>query len=525
VRIKENVLLLLILLVGLFLRLYSLSNYPVSMSWDEVAIGYNAFSIAEKGIDEYGNKYPILFRSFDDFKLPGYIYTTSVLIKAIGFSDFAVRLPSAIFGSFLILVIYFLFKELFNKKVGLIGAGIIAISPWAIQFSRGAFEANLGLFVAVLGITLLIYGLRNKFIAFISLPVLFSSIYFYYSQRKILSNIKNYIAGAIIGLVLVLPMIVQILSPQGFKRVNEVSILSDPALSLNYILARELNSDKFYDFIINRRTPYIFEVAHNYFEHFSPGFLFFGDDPNLRHRPGQHGLLYLIELPLLLIGLLALWGLKDKDKKLFIILWILIAPLTSALSKEAPHGLRSLLLLPPLIVLVSLGFSRIQDYKKLSIGLMIIYLGLFINYLISYYMVYPISSYAWAYGYEDLYKKVFSLEDKYEKIIITGDYWKPRIFYQYYKKGHPQKIENSSGFEKLGKYYFASTDWDKGLKLGSRDIGSIANENTLVIVSEKEFEFIKKDEKFKRIDEIKDYSGRQTVFILGEWITENTVRD
>ena len=65
---------IVILLIAAFLRFYKLDSYPVSISWDEAAIGYNAYSIAQTGKDEYGQKFPVLFRSFNDYKLPGYIY-------------------------------------------------------------------------------------------------------------------------------------------------------------------------------------------------------------------------------------------------------------------------------------------------------------------------------------------------------------------------------------------------------------------------------------------------------------------
>ncbi len=116
-RIKVNYALVIIFILALFLRVVKLDFYPASLSWDEVAIGYNAFTISQKGIDEYGTSYPLLFRSFEDFKLPGYIYTDSIFIKLLGFSDFTTRLPSAVFGSLLVIVVYFLFRQKLIQKI------------------------------------------------------------------------------------------------------------------------------------------------------------------------------------------------------------------------------------------------------------------------------------------------------------------------------------------------------------------------------------------------------------------------
>src|SRR3990167_7573491 len=97
---KKNKLIILtaIILLAAILRLYELDSYPVSLSWDEVAIGYNAYSIAQTGADEYSIKWPILFKSFNDYKLPGYIYLDSIFVKFLGLSGFTVRLPSALLG-------------------------------------------------------------------------------------------------------------------------------------------------------------------------------------------------------------------------------------------------------------------------------------------------------------------------------------------------------------------------------------------------------------------------------------------
>ena len=73
----------LIFLLGFFIRFYHLSSVPNGLYNDETAIGYNAFSILQTGKDEYGTPMPVYFRSFDDYKLPVYIYSTALSIKAL----------------------------------------------------------------------------------------------------------------------------------------------------------------------------------------------------------------------------------------------------------------------------------------------------------------------------------------------------------------------------------------------------------------------------------------------------------
>ena len=78
---------LIIILAG-FLRFYKLDQIPASLNWDEIAAGYNAYTIANWGADEYGNRFPIVFTSFGDDKHPVHIYLTAIVVKIFGLSDF-----------------------------------------------------------------------------------------------------------------------------------------------------------------------------------------------------------------------------------------------------------------------------------------------------------------------------------------------------------------------------------------------------------------------------------------------------
>ena len=98
----------LIILISIFLRFYKLGVNPPSLTWDEASLGYNAYSILKTGADEYGNKFPISIRSFDDYKPPLYVYLAVPSIGIFGLNEFAVRLPSAIIGILSVIAIYFI---------------------------------------------------------------------------------------------------------------------------------------------------------------------------------------------------------------------------------------------------------------------------------------------------------------------------------------------------------------------------------------------------------------------------------
>src|SRR3989344_1420628 len=101
-----------IILLATLLRFYQLGINPPSLDWDEASIGYNAYSILKTGADEYGNRLPLSFRSFDDYKPPVYIYLTVISVALFGLTEFAARFPTAVIGVLAVIVVYCLVQEL-----------------------------------------------------------------------------------------------------------------------------------------------------------------------------------------------------------------------------------------------------------------------------------------------------------------------------------------------------------------------------------------------------------------------------
>src|SRR3989338_7329776 len=109
----KKYLLIAILILAAVLRLYKISSFPAGLNADEAALGYNAYSLLLTGKDEHGHSWPVNLESFGDFKPAGYAYLLIPFIKVFGLTEFAVRLPSAIFGILAVLFIYLLSRDLF----------------------------------------------------------------------------------------------------------------------------------------------------------------------------------------------------------------------------------------------------------------------------------------------------------------------------------------------------------------------------------------------------------------------------
>src|SRR3989338_9030786 len=113
---RINWVLLWIVLLGFFLRTWKLGSNPPGFYWDEVSLGWNAYSVLKTGFDEHGRFLPIdTFFAFGDYKPPLYIYAAVPSIWLFGLNEFAVRAPSAVAGTLLIVVTYFLAKTFSDR--------------------------------------------------------------------------------------------------------------------------------------------------------------------------------------------------------------------------------------------------------------------------------------------------------------------------------------------------------------------------------------------------------------------------
>jgi len=150
---KNNLYLIVILLIASFFRLYQLSSVPASLFGDEVDVGYQAYSILTTGRDYSSNFMPLHFHSLAEWRTPLYLYSAVPTVAIFGISPLGVRLPAVIFGILSIWGFYLLFRILTNnEKLAIIGSFLLSVNPWHLQYSRAGFEVTMLL-------TFLIFGL------------------------------------------------------------------------------------------------------------------------------------------------------------------------------------------------------------------------------------------------------------------------------------------------------------------------------------------------------------------------------
>lgn len=496
----KSSLLILVVLIAAVLRFYQLADIPPALTWDEVAWGYNSYSLGIDGKDEFGVFLPYKFiESFGDFKPPLYAYIGIIPIKIWGLTEFAVRFPSVFFGVLTVLLTYFLTKEIFyssknREHYSIFASFLLAISPWHINLSRGAFEANVSQFFIVFGIYLFLLALRkNMWLLSLSAVSFVLSFYTFNTARVFVPMIvivlgfvfvkklwrykKQTVFAGIVGFLLLFPIIGFLFSPQASLRFREVNIFTDSSIIERANQEIENDSSTMLSKVLhNRRIKYAVSFLSHYFDHFTPTFLFIKGDGNPKFSTRDVGQLYVWSIPFLIIGALLLFR-KREGKWWIVPTWLLVGIIPAATARETPHALRIETTLPMFQIIIAYGFvnsmifikERIRKmavFKIVAAGALILLLANLSYYLYGYYVHYSREySREWQYGYKQAIEYAVENEDNYDQIYITDKLGRPYIYYLFYGNVLPDDFRVDSSVQRdvfgfvnvlrVGKYSFA----------------------------------------------------------------------
>jgi len=380
-------LLFLILIIAGFLRLYNLTpqinGLPPGLYPDEAIDGTNALEGFKVFYPENNGREGLFIdiqRVFLMVLMP---------LNNNNPEPWMLRIVSAFFGIFTVLGVYFLAKELFNKKIALLSAFLLATSFWHINFSRISFRAIMAPFFMVWAVYFLLKALNSEkyklnsiiggislglgfhsYIAFRVMPLLIIIVWiFYWIKNKDKNFRKKIIISAVFftisALIVFAPLGIYFLKNPAdfFGRTGQVSITNSPAplqnLGVNIL-----------------KTATMFN---------------FSGDSNWRHNYAGSpelfwpvGILFLIGVFLSVKSLIQKSKIKNKNDNVklkidspqtnteilhfdfyILISWLIIAALPVVISNEGiPHALRSLLMIPPAIILAAFGGIYIYELVK-----------------------------------------------------------------------------------------------------------------------------------------------------------------
>ncbi|MCL4359713.1 glycosyltransferase family 39 protein [Patescibacteria group bacterium] len=480
--VRTWILLTGIVAIGFFLRVWHVDTNPPSLSWDEVSIGYNAYSILKTGKDEHGRFLPVdTFIAYGDYKPPLAIYATVPFVAFLGLTELAVRLPSAVAGTLTILALFALGRELFGRKsnIPLPAALVFALSPWSIQLSRAGFEANIATGLMVLGAYLVLLARRHPqvllacWIPFVMGVYTFNSArYFgpflalglFVSVRRDIMGHKKFLAsGVLIGILLLLPIIPHLLSRQARLRFNEVNIFTDASIVATANMRSAVDGNTWWAKLVhNRRIGYTRSFLEHFFDNLEPRFLFITGDGNPKFSIQDIGELYLVDLPFLLLGVYWIMG-RTPGAGWFLLWWLVMAIVPAATARETPHALRIEDGLPVFLLVIAAGLSRfLEGMRKARFGsilvalVLFLYLGNIAYYLHNYYIHYPWEySGEWQYGYKQALADANKTGNTYSSIVLTESIGRAYMYTLFYERYNPMAflVSKHAYFDAAGFYH------------------------------------------------------------------------
>jgi 4-amino-4-deoxy-L-arabinose transferase-like glycosyltransferase len=342
--------LLAISLLVVVVYFYEVPKNPAGFFVDEASISYNAHTIAQSGTDEDGNRFPLYFRAFGEYKSPVYIYVLSAVFWFTGPSVLVARMLSAVAGLAAAVLFGILAAQMARRRsVGLMVFLIAALTPWLFEISRLVFEVALLPTILALFLLLLQHAAKRAQWSWSSaagLGVLLGLMAYTYSVGRLLALLfalglaffltrqrwrKVVLTWIVFGLTLL---------PLGVFTLRHPGALSERFKFVTFVKPADT------------RSQIALRFVQNYAENFSPRrWLAYGDPEPRHHLPGMGSLL---------IGVVALAGLglvviltryrRDAWWR-FIVYGLFVSPIPAALTLDYFHTLRLIALPCFLLVL------------------------------------------------------------------------------------------------------------------------------------------------------------------------------
>src|SRR5215210_1712819 len=351
-----SVLIAVIALAAVWLHFFQIASLPRGFYVDESSIGYNAHLIATSGVDEHGERWPLFFKAFGEYKNPLYIYLTALGYKLFGYSPWSTRATSALCWLLGTLCIMLLGRRMFSDvRTQLYLLLCASFTPWLFSLSRVSLEviilypllalhlwavyrayedgSRAWAILAGFSVGLTVYAYSTfRLLALLHI----AAVLLCYAGRRHWRLHAPFLAGAAIAASAYVVYVLNSLSTLA-ARFNAITYLNNPSLS---------------------RLAKLMMFLDRYSGYLSPRFLLQDGDPNPRHHSGYGGELLVVTAFLLLLGIAAKLGTGELWKRPFIrfvLAGVLIAPIAAASTLDFHHSLRAFSMVVFVILLSAVG--------------------------------------------------------------------------------------------------------------------------------------------------------------------------
>lgn len=353
----QRVLVLFIICLGMFLRVYRLPEFPAGTWYDEATAGLEAQRILSE--PDYRPLYVSALMGPEH-----YVYLVSFLFMLLPKITFVVRLATVITGVLSVPAAYLAGSQLFGRGPALALAFLIAVSRWSVNFSRiGMFNILMTLFV-FLAIGLLFKALRRGRLTDYLWAGLFLGfgLNTYYAFQLFLAVVSVFLLYLLIsnwpliltqwkGLVVLAMGVLLFLAP----------LATFAFARLDRYLERTRTVSIFEEYQENEVWGKVGENAVTHLLMYNVR-----GDPNGRHNLPGEPMLAPVAGGLLVLGLGLSLGRIWRPRFLLLILWFfgLLAGGVFSLSFEAPQSLRAIGTLPVVYLLVLLPLALLWQYWR-----------------------------------------------------------------------------------------------------------------------------------------------------------------
>jgi 4-amino-4-deoxy-L-arabinose transferase-like glycosyltransferase len=471
---KRNLTFLLLIIILFFaavLRLYALGEVPTGLHADEASQAYNAFSLLKTGKDMYGKSFPILFRANGSYQPPVYTYLTTIPVLLFGNTVFSARFISAVSGIFLVFLTFIFVRSIGfgteedRNKQALLSALVIAITPWAIHFSRLSVEGNLAVSFFAGSIVLFALSLKknNFFIPACFLlglsthvyyservtAVLFLPVFVFVFRKEFSKSWKKVVLGLLIFAIVLLPHLFILRTGALTKRLSQVSYISDVTQRTATVPQKILSLTG--------------EFLDHYLYYYSPKNLFFDSGQELGRTSIGLSVFYPWFIIPLLVGVSMLLKRVNEPLVKMLAMILLLAPVSAGLTGDLFYPLRVLGLLWALTIVISFGTYYIWESVKNKPVKLLIFFGAVIYSVFVFYTSYFIFS-----RYENVndmgysYIKMMDVLNNYKdkKIVIDNSprAWGVGIRYTYLYKVDPRVTQKNLESQLITPYYSSDLD-------------------------------------------------------------------
>lgn len=445
-----------ILVIGFGIRMINIQNLPNGLNCDEASSGYEAYSIANYGIDRNGNSVPVFLLSWGSGQNALYSYMIMPLMKLFGLSVLTTRLPMAILGCVSLIIMYKLLWKIGNKKLAIVGLAFFAICPWHIMKSRWGLESNVFPDLVLIATFFIIRGIQQKKISnvYIGFGVLGMCAYSYGTSYFFLPLF-------VIPLLAYLIYKKELRWKQAVICLSIVFVISLPIILYVIINTFDLPQIKILCFTIPRMTSNRYEEISSIFgsDFLTASLKNFKESAKVLLLQGDklgwnyiepYGITYLYSLPLTIIGIIENFKKRTIEKNIMNI-WFMAAFLLMFVCE--PNINRLNIIMIPIIYYTIIGlYEIINQMPKICWIIAAIYAVSFVMFIHTYVNTNFDKYSVFTDNIEDVIEYVDTLEA--DTIYIQYSYKEPYIYTLFYTQENPWDFIETVKYKKDGVVNF-----------------------------------------------------------------------